>query len=229
MFSESYLLTIVLGQSINFAEALSFSASKSADILYLLLTSILIRFLLEISGQRWIRTFSQTATLIILPIVTYIITSVIAGNIALSLGMVGALSIVRFRNPVRSPFELSVHFAAITMGIATATDINWLILIIFSMFFIAIFIKIYSKVYKKLSRTELFNSSFTEGNTISTLEITTKKDIKILDESELLKSKSSKNNIFNYLLASGDFNLLKDKLSEIDEFNDEIISYQLNE
>ena len=97
------------------------------------------------------------------------------------------------------------------------------------MFFIAIFIKIYSKVYKKLSRTELFNSSFTEGNTISTLEITTKKDIKILDESELLKSKSSKNNIFNYLLASGDFNLLKDKLNEIDEFSDEIISYQLNE
>ena len=64
---------------------------------------------------------------------------------------------------------------------------------------------------------------------ISTLEITTKKDIKILDESELLKSKSSKNNIFNYLLASGDFNLLKDILNEIDEFSDEIISYQLNE
>ena len=108
MLFEFPLSTIVLGQSINFAEALTFSASKSADILYLLLTSILIRFLLEISGQRWIKTFSQTATLIILPIVTYIITSVIAGNIALSLGMVGALSIVRFRNPVRSPFELSV-------------------------------------------------------------------------------------------------------------------------
>ena len=220
--------SIVVGHSIDFAEALTFSASKSADILYLLLTSILIRFLLEISGQRWIRTFSQTATLIILPIVTYIITSVIAGNIALSLGMVGALSLLDLE-PVRSPFELSVHFAAITMGIATATDINWLILIIFSMFFIAIFIKIYSKIYKKLSRTELFNSSFTEGNTISTLEITTKKDIKILDESELLKSKSSKNNIFNYLLASGDFKLLKEKFNEIDEFSDEIISYQLNE
>ena len=77
MLFEFSLSTIVLGQSINFAEALTFSASKSADILYLLLTSILIRFLLEIAGQRWIRTFSQTATLIILPIVTYIITSVI--------------------------------------------------------------------------------------------------------------------------------------------------------
>ena len=51
-----------------------------------------------------------------------IITTLIAGNIALSLGMIGALSIVRFRNPVKNPFELVIFFALITIGIAFATN-----------------------------------------------------------------------------------------------------------
>ena len=80
---------------------------KSIDILVLLFASLSIRFGLSYLKQNWIKTFSQTATLIFLPIITYTITSVISGNIALSLGMVGALSIIRFRNPVRSPFELT--------------------------------------------------------------------------------------------------------------------------
>ena len=64
--------------------------------------------------------------LVLLPIITYIITQVISGNIALSLGMVGALSIVRFRNPVGSPLELTVYFCAITMGISAGVSLKWL-------------------------------------------------------------------------------------------------------
>ena len=79
--------------------------------------SIYLRVLLELFGQNWVKTISHTATLLFLPLITYVITSVISGNIALSLGMVGALSIVRFRNPVRSPLELTVYFSSIAMGI----------------------------------------------------------------------------------------------------------------
>ena len=78
-------------------------------------------------GQVWVSTISHTATIVILPIITYVITNVITDNIALSLGMVGALSIVRFRNPVRSPLELSVYFGAITMGIAASVNLKWLL------------------------------------------------------------------------------------------------------
>lgn len=223
------IFSIVLGQSFNLLDALVFSLSKSSDILFLLFSSIFIRFILEISGQRWIRTFSQTVTLIVLPIITYIITSVISGNIALSLGMVGALSIVRFRNPVRSPFELAVYFAAITMGIATATNINWLFLIISAMVLISFFIKIYSKTYKLVTKSDLFNTSFSEGNLISTLEVTCKDKLSILDNSSLLKSKSNNNEIYSYLLASNDFELLKVKLNQVEEYKELIISYQLNE
>ena len=96
-------------------------------ILLMLLISIFFRFLLQIFNQRWITTTSHTATLFVLPIIAFIITRVISGNIALSLGLVGALSIVRFRNPVRSPLELSVYFGAITMGIAGAVSKFYLI------------------------------------------------------------------------------------------------------
>ena len=78
--------------------------------------SILIRFFLQLIGQHWIRTTAHTSTLVLTPIIT-IITNVISGNIALSIGMVGALSIVRFRNPVKNPFELVMYFALLTLGI----------------------------------------------------------------------------------------------------------------
>ncbi len=228
IINNNFIFSIVLGQSLNIKDALLFSLSKSSDILFLLLSSILIRFLLEKSGQNWIKTFSQTVTLIVLPIITYIITSVITGNIALSLGMVGALSIVRFRNPVRSPFELSVYFGAITMGIAASANIDWLFLIIITMIITSIFIKYYAKLYKRIFKVELFNTSFAEGNNISTLEIVSKEKLLLIENSTLLKSKSFKNSIHNYLLGSNNFNLIKETLYQIED-NSSIISYQLNE
>ena len=48
----------------------------------------------------------------------------ISGNIALSLGMIGALSIVRFRHPVKSALELIIYFDLITIGIATSVRTN---------------------------------------------------------------------------------------------------------
>ena len=86
-----------------------------------------IRVALILTGQLWIKTFAHTTTVILLPLITFVITKVISGNIALSLGMVGALSIVRFRNPVKSPLELVVYFAAITIGITASVSTKWLI------------------------------------------------------------------------------------------------------
>ena len=61
-------------------------------IILLIIFSIFGRILLEKIGQRWVTTFAHTTTIILLPVITFMITKVIAGNIALSLGMVGALS-----------------------------------------------------------------------------------------------------------------------------------------
>ena len=87
-------------------------SDKLIALSMLILIGIAIRFTLQMFGQSWIKTKAHTTTILVLPIITYVITNVISGNIALSLGMVGALSIVRFRNPVRSPLELSVYFGS---------------------------------------------------------------------------------------------------------------------
>ena len=50
----------------------------------------------------WSNNFQYTLICLLLPIITFVVTKVISNNIALSLGMVGALSIVRFRNPVKN-------------------------------------------------------------------------------------------------------------------------------
>ena len=55
----------------------------------------------------------------------------IAGNLGLSLGMIGALSIVRFRTPVKSPIELVFYFVLIVLGISITVAPIYTVLIFF--------------------------------------------------------------------------------------------------
>ena len=188
------------------------NTDKLIAISFLIVFSVITIFNVSFHQQNWIRTFSGSMTLVILPIVTYSITSVISGNIALSLGMIGALSIVRFRNPVRSSFELAIFFFMISLGICAAVDLRWVLVlgatvnaVIFAVYIINNFLVFY---FKK----PIFLQSFAEGNSINTLEIKSRTALAHLSESPLLISFSYENDEYNYRLASSDINLLK-KLS----------------
>ena len=87
------------------------------SLILLVGSGFLFRTALIYTGQAWAKSHAQTVSFLILPLITYVITNTIANNIALSLGMIGALSIVRFRHPVKSPLELIMYFALITVGI----------------------------------------------------------------------------------------------------------------
>lgn len=202
--------------------------NEKTEILLLIIGGIFIRILLQLFGQNWIKTISNTGTLFILPVITYIITKVIAGNIALSLGMVGALSIVRFRNPVRSPLELCVYFAAITTGISTAVNLYYSAFFYLALAFTSIILFLIALIYKKVLRKDFFSSSFSEGNSLSTLEVISNKKIEQLENNEFLKSKSCTNNTFTYLLASNQFENLNNLLLDIKE-NKAIQEYQINQ
>ena len=171
--------------------------------------SLYLRMLLQIVGQTWVKTIAHTSTLLLLPILTYVITSVISGNIALSLGMVGALSIVRFRNPVRSPLELSVYFGAITLGITTAVSIKWLGLLALSVTLVAAVLYTLQQVTKAFSSKPFFISSFSEGNLMSTLHVIASAEIIELDSNVSLSSKTSGNGEISYSLADSNFETLK--------------------
>ncbi|MDD2362371.1 MAG: DUF4956 domain-containing protein [Oscillospiraceae bacterium] len=66
-------------------------------------------------GVVYSRNFS--ITLVGITIMTTMVTLAISTNIVISLGMVGALSIVRFRTAVKDPLDLLYLFWAITTGI----------------------------------------------------------------------------------------------------------------
>jgi hypothetical protein len=62
---------------------------------------------------------------LILPVIaltTLLVISVVKSSLALSLGLVGALSIVRFRTPIKEPEELAYIFLAIAVGLALGAD-----------------------------------------------------------------------------------------------------------
>lgn len=194
----------------------------------LVIFSLIIRYVLILIGQRWISTISHTVTLVFLPLIVYVITKVIAGNIALSLGMVGALSIVRFRNPVRSPLELTMYFAAITMGIAASVHLKWLwylfaTLVISSIIFFIL--HFFSKIFLK---KRFFNISFSEGNSMSTLDLVVSKEILEIDNSEYLSIKEFSDGKIYYVLSSSNFEDLKKILSKLKE-NKDVVSFQLKQ
>tara|TARA_B110000483_G_scaffold63119_1_gene78676 strand:+ start:226 stop:852 length:627 start_codon:yes stop_codon:yes gene_type:complete len=198
---------------------------KLTALLMLISMSIGIRLLLQYFGQRWITTIAHTTTIVFLPILTYTITNVISGNIALSLGMVGALSIVRFRNPVRSPLELSVYFCAITMGIAASVSLLWLLFLNFSILIAVIILCLINILSKKLFHKSFFNASFTEGNNLSTLDVNALVRIKSLDSNKFLTLKKESKDSIQYVLAS---NYVEDlnKILVILEDDPNVINYE---
>jgi uncharacterized membrane protein YhiD involved in acid resistance len=68
-------------------------------------------------------------TLAVMTILTTMITLAISSNIALSLGMVGALSIVRYRTAIKDPSDLLHLFWAVGTGIAIGAKMHYLALV----------------------------------------------------------------------------------------------------
>ena len=69
------------------------------------------------AGVLYSRSFA--VTLVGMCILTCMVTLAISTNVVISLGMVGALSIVRFRTAIKDPMDLLYLFWSITAGITT--------------------------------------------------------------------------------------------------------------
>ena len=150
------------------------------QIILCLFGGLLTRFTLTLAKQRWAQTFHHTLSYILLPLIALVITKVISNNIALSLGMVGALSIVRFRNPVKNPLELVIYFKLITLGIAMSVSIKWgLALLLFSNSLILII-----SYFRENQKFQLFKLSFSEGDENNIVEILSFKELDLSDYSK---------------------------------------------
>lgn len=95
------------------------------------------------TGVIYSRSFA--ATLVGMTVLTCMVTLAISTNIVISLGMVGALSIVRYRTAVKDPMDLLYLFWAITTGITVGAGMYLLALVSAGIMIVMIFILYYKQ------------------------------------------------------------------------------------
>lgn len=71
-----------------------------------------------------------TLTLIMMTLITAPVVLCIKNSVALSMGMVGALSIVRFRTAVKDPLDTAYMFWSLTMGILLGAELYTIALVV---------------------------------------------------------------------------------------------------
>lgn len=177
--------------------------------------------LIIVNRQNWLKTYSQVINFAILPAIGYLITSVISSSIALSLGMVGALSIIRFRTPVKNPIELVTYFLLLTVGIVSNVNPNLTLNFTFFMTFVLVLLSIYEKF---VSKSKIFNL-FEEGDVyILSIESNDKLELGNLQKGLLHFSQNQEK--YLYRISSNNQSNLFNFVENLDE--SKIISYSID-
>lgn len=129
--------------------AISISEALVAIALaFALSVSIVYVYRITYGGVSYSKSFAKC--LIMLAMVTSAVILVISSNVVLSLGMVGALSIVRFRTAIKEPADTAFMFWAIATGIicgAGYVALSVLVTLLLGLLFVAI--HVLGKNYKR--------------------------------------------------------------------------------
>ena len=203
-----------------------FNSNVEIDLLnffYAIILSLILSFLVKITYIKVGKSLNDKSyfsdTFIPLALITTLVITVIKFSLALSLGLVGALSIVRFRAAIKEPEELVYLFFVISIGLSNGA--NQFLLSIFATLVIVGFLfgrYIFENKFKK-------DNQFTLDSNILNINIfdNDKKDIKeitskIENKVEFLKLKSAniEDKTSSYIFW---YNLNHEKL---DEFLDDI-------
>ncbi len=181
------------------------NVSNFSDFLINIIVSVILGSILAWHYKNYYQTLSQsismTKTLISLTIITCFVITIVKSSLALSLGLVGALSIVRFRTPIKEPYELTYIFISIAIGLGLGA--NQLLITIISTFVILIVLYFVSRK----------NKNIMEGVFFINLN---------------LKKRKNKDNLL--ILKKISFNLKKDfnlRRIDIDDANEQI-NFNLN-
>jgi len=113
-------------------------------IVFCAIGGLIVTYIHSKFSYKWLRNNFNLYVGITLPVIGLVITTVIGSNIALSIGMIGALSIVRFRTPVRTPYELVHYFSLLTIGISAKVDLTITLVLVILLSVLPFFIKRFS-------------------------------------------------------------------------------------
>ena len=133
-------------------------------LIFSLLAGIFILFIYKKTTQKVAVGRSFMITLLLMCAITATMVLTITSNLALSLGMVGALSIVRFRAAVKDPLDIGFLFWGIAAGITAGAQLYWVAIIGTAV--IAV-IYIILTIFKKERKSYLLIVRYTADNEIN--------------------------------------------------------------
>ncbi len=100
------------------------------DFIINLVLTALLTFLIGLLFDKYSKVLSNRKamikTFVLVGMTTMLIISIVKSSVALSLGLVGALSIVRFRTAIKEPEELAYFFMCISIGLGMGANEKWI-------------------------------------------------------------------------------------------------------
>ena len=191
-------------------------------IVFCAIGGLIVTYIHSKFSYKWLRNNFNIYVGITLPVIGLVITTVIGSNIALSIGMIGALSIVRFRTPIRTPYELVHYFSLLTIGISAKVDLNITLVLIILLSILPYFIK----------RFSITNSNKLEGAgklSLSFQGTMKESDFKNIISNKNIKNYSVKNENNNInVSALAIFDNSRDKENFLNEWSSKINSYNVD-
>ena len=129
-----------------FMTALDVSIPVWGFVINLILTALLGHLLSKVYIRQGASLSNRAAfggNFLLIAATTMVIITIVKSSLALSLGLVGALSIVRFRAAIKEPEELAYIFLVIAIGLGFGANQRFITIVGFSLIVLFIYLKNY--------------------------------------------------------------------------------------
>ena len=178
-----------------------------------LLVTFVLTYCVGIFYRRWGSSISDRNTFaknfVLLGLTTFLIISIVKSSLALSLGLIGALSIVRFRAAIKEPEELVYLFLVIGIGLGLGA--NQRVVTISASAFILLLVYISGRTKNQVSTDSLHRLSI----------VVPKKSLLTLEQiTEILKEVDSDSSIKRYDRNEAGFEVMfTTKIPDVDSLS----------
>ncbi len=139
------------------SDNLVLSGRDMLDILFSLILALVIAMIISQiykythRGMNYELTFM--ATLVFLAPIVAVVMMFIRGDLVLSLGLIGSLSIIRFRTPIKDTRDMVFLFWVIAVGLGCGTY-NWVVVIISTIFIVIVMFALHFMKYGRSRNTD---------------------------------------------------------------------------
>lgn len=183
--------------------------SITSFLINIVLCTILL-YILSVIYVKYGRSLSNrnqlSKVLILVGVCTFIIISIVKSSLALSLGLVGALSIIRFRTAIKEPEELAYFFIAIAIGLGFGANQLWPTLIGSFVLFAIIYFASKKKIVNSINQNLIISLRDTKKDLSEIQENITSIISQHSLRTELIRLNVQKNELdFNFLVVLNDY------------------------